>query len=517
MDSVVSLPRHTGSPTSRVRRSLRGRLQRARALAVPTVVAALPFMAMAALAHGALFVSNSHATTTAKALLAIDRGRLEFLGFTYPPLPFLLALPKPTPLLLAFEGALFGGATVVALWHALDHGEVPRWMRGAVVLAAVGSPAYVFLATQQVGDVAAMLLVLWAWAGFQRFIFEDRTTTGFAAGLLLGTAFYFSFTAMVYAVLIAALTPAYLSMRRAREDRGAETLARAWAVLFPTLVALGSWTYLNWLFRGDALGFLNDPAIPFRALEAVDPGAERGIWAVLRMTAGDLAMTPMYGAVAVIVARAHRRALIPYLAPAALIAGLHMAGLTYSEAFAVSALGLVAVVALRWVPLSRAGAALLLVAAAGQVVVGLTVPLQTPEIRLWQDLASSGERRPLDVLEAQIADQLRHAPARSILTDDRSAYRLVSRVGSARPFLLPADADFTIGLSAPRERVRYVLVSLGGVAVGDEVARRYVHTAPAGFELDTTWHGWRLYRRTDAPRLLGGPRRGEPDTIGDEG
>lgn len=502
MASVVISPPQTRESAGRIRRSALARIRRTATLGLPVLVAGLPLMVVALLSNVALFMSNTHATTTAKALLAIDRGRLEFLGYTYPPLPFLLSLPRPSTLLLAIEGALFGGATIVALWHALDHSTVPKSMRAVVVFAAVATPAYVFLATQEMGDAAAMLLVLWAWSLFQRFVFEDRTPTGFAAGLMLGAAFYFSFVALVYALLIAALTPAYVAMRDHRQD-GSEMLARAWAILFPCLVAFGSWTYLNWLFAGDAFGFLHSPSIPFRSLESVDPAAERAVWSVLRMTLGDIAMAPMYVAVAVLVARERRRALIPYLAPVILIAVLHIAGLTYSESFAVSTLALVSVVVLRWVPVRRLGAALLLAAAAAQVAVGFVVPLQTPEIALWRRLTFSSERRPQDILEANVAARLRRAPPRSILADDRSAYRLISRTGSAGPFLLPADATFGIALGAPKARVKYVLVSLGGLAAGDEITRRYANVAPQGFVLDARWRGWLFYRRTDAPRLLG--------------
>ncbi|RTH04370.1 hypothetical protein CSW47_06855, partial [Thermus scotoductus] len=35
------------------------------------------------------YLSDLHAAYLAKVYLALDRGRLEFLGFSYPPLPLL--------------------------------------------------------------------------------------------------------------------------------------------------------------------------------------------------------------------------------------------------------------------------------------------------------------------------------------------------------------------------------------------------------------------------------------------
>ena len=64
----------------------------------PLAAAGVFFFLAAALTYRAdvsLWLSHHHAHVIEKALLVLDRGRLELIGFFYPPLPFLLMLSWP--------------------------------------------------------------------------------------------------------------------------------------------------------------------------------------------------------------------------------------------------------------------------------------------------------------------------------------------------------------------------------------------------------------------------------------
>lgn len=64
--------------------------------AVLAVLAAAPPAVAAWLLVGQGWRSDPHGAFLQRVLFAADRGRLELLGFEYPPLPFLLLLPSPT-------------------------------------------------------------------------------------------------------------------------------------------------------------------------------------------------------------------------------------------------------------------------------------------------------------------------------------------------------------------------------------------------------------------------------------
>lgn len=114
----------------------------------------------------------------------------------------------------------------------------------------------------------------------------------------------------------------------------------------------------------------------------------------------------------------------------------------------------------------------------------------------------TGVPRQEDRFELEIGRRLQQAPPRQVLTDDRSAYRLIARTGTARPFLLPPDPEFLLALNAPEAYVDYILLPTDSVPGVDLVADRYSRRPPDGFVVDATWPGWVLYRRETAPSLF---------------
>lgn len=449
-------------------------------------------------------MSNVHATSVTKALFAVDRRRFEFLGIVYPPGPFAAASFYPRTITLSVLGALVAGATLWAQWRHLDGCAIPTRFRTLAMAAVFLTPGLTYLATQSFGDMAALALILWAWALLQRFVIDERTSTGFAAGLILGAAFYMSLIALVYAILLALLSPVYRTLRPHAPEESAEAAARAWAAIFPTVIAFSSWAYLNWLFTGNALGFLRDRAAPIRSAVLADVAADTSPVHALVTALGDLGAAPLYVAVGALIAWVRPHVLPAYLGPVILVGVLRALGFAYPEPFAIATLLMVALASLRWIRDGRVVRGVIAAAALLQIVVGTAAGISDPEMRTWQRITTSGQTRPSDRWEVAIARELRDLPARSMLADDRSAYRIIARTGTAHPFILPADAAFEAAVSSPGRYAPYVLVALGGIAAGDELTRHYANRAPPGFTLDAAWPGWQLYRRAGAEPLLAG-------------
>lgn len=109
------------------------------------LIFSLPFLVAGYFATGHHFLSNHHAHLIEKALIAVDRGRLELIGFVYPPLPFLLLLPWPTAMLASALAALAAGTTAWILWRRLAHVPMPLAVKALLLAAAVGTPALLYL------------------------------------------------------------------------------------------------------------------------------------------------------------------------------------------------------------------------------------------------------------------------------------------------------------------------------------------------------------------------------------
>ncbi|WP_152917997.1 hypothetical protein [Ardenticatena maritima] len=469
---------------------------------VGAFIFAIPFLWLAVWVHSLGFISDTHAVFTAKVLLALDRGRLEFVGFTYPPLPFLLTMLAPSPLTPSIWSALAAGATAWLLWQHLWQ---TRFSTGILVLllvamAITSSSAYV--ATQSLDEMSTLFFFLLAWRFFLGFTHRRETWGGFAAGLVLGLAFFFHAYAVLFGVLYALATPFFrvLPPDIPPRKRWQALLTSSVIVAFPSLLAFGTWTYINWLFTGDALRFLAEPASPVYAFLHPAATPVYGLVAAVRTVVSDLLHLPLVIAIGVIVAYHTPDRLFAFLIAPLIILLVRAMGLAYPPTFAAGTLSVMALAALprRASPRWRM---LLVPAALLHIAIGLFAPPAQSITREWGLFLLQGTPREADLREQAIAERLRLAPPGSILADDHTAYRLIARAGTARPFLLPVDGDFTAAVQAPRRFVRYVLVAEQPVP-GEALAPRYATQAPPGFVLEAAWPGWRLYRRLDTPPLL---------------
>lgn len=461
----------------------------------------LPFLAFSLWTSRLDFVSNAHAHLTAKALLAIDRLRLEVIGFLYPPLPFLLVLPAPRVWMPSLLASLAAGATVWLLWYDLERTGLPRIARMLIVASVAASPMYLFLASQSFPDILALHLVVVAWHYYINFVRSGHTFSGFVAGMVLGLAFYANFFTLFYALTFAALVPLYRSEQTGvASDRALwAAVSQAFVTAFPALWAVASWTYVNWVFTGNPLTYLADPAAAVIDRTRIGvPWSERPAW--IAEYSRELVLQPFLWGSLVLNAWLRPRRTVPLVIVAMLPSLIRVLGLSYSVPLALGTYAVLALLALperipRWVT------PMLVVLAALQVVASATLLRDAGEVRKWEDTVVMGQSHPQDTEETAFARALRAAPPYSILADDRSAYRLIARAGSARPFLLPADPSFSQALETPDRLVRYVLVS-ADPAEGDMVSSRFSEGTPSAFVVDGFWGDWTLYRRVDASSLL---------------
>ena len=459
----------------------------------------LPFLGLSLWAQGELFLSQHHARLVTRVLVALDRNRPEWIISSYPPISFLLALLKPSALTLSLAGGLLAGVMAWVLWNDLSQGPLGFTVRLALLASLVMTPAWAFLATQSFSYMISSFLFFLAWRSLRDWLTYGRTWAGFVAGMCLGLAFYASLYALAFGLLWALVTPWAASVTEStspKEHREA-LLAKILVIAFPVLMALISWAYLNWVASGDPWLFLRDPLSGTLAYLNRDAPPMIGLVAALRGTGHELLRLPLYWAVGLIVALRARRWLPLYLVPLVSAIFLRALGFYFSEALlliicTVMALGTLC----RWS--SRRWGIFLVLVALLQVALGIALPARDQELVHWRDFLREGRPFATDEVEREVATRLRQATPHSILTDDRYAYRLIARAGTARPFVLPGDATFELAMSDPARRVKYILLSaeegslpsaLSGIPLDE-------------FALEATWPDWQFYRSKAAPPLF---------------
>lgn len=401
------------------------------------------------------YLSDLHAAYLTKVYLVLDRGRLEFLGFSYPPLPLLLLLPWPSPWAPPILGTVLLGLGFALLLAEVKRraGILPLVLAGGFLL----SPWPIHLLAQDFAQVLGLVLLWWAWTLYLRWLEEGLSFFLFASGLVLSLAVY----ATPFALPLGVLFALGIGLLRRMEPRA--WAAASLVLLFPLLFTTLAWTYLGWLFTGGGI-FL------YRALPQETPPLGEVFLASPAYVAGGLFL----------LARV-RPGLLLYLVPLFVLLALPPLGFGYTLPVATALLLLFALGGLpRLAPKPHLLGATLLVALL-QAVAGwaLLEPLKPPP----------------DPLERAIGQTLAQAPPRSTLADDRESYRLLAWAGTARPFVLPADAGFLLALSAPQAYVSRVLVCPGGGALQP----RYGQGTPPGFREEWRYKGCRLLRKRGEP------------------
>lgn len=463
----------------------------------------VPFVALAWYVLWAGFLSDAHAHVVAKALVAADRGRLEVIGFAYPPLPYLLATLWPSAWWVTALAGLAGGATAWLLWYDLRRTSLPFLVRTVLLASVILTPSFVLLATQAFADVLALHLLLVSWFYYLNFVRQGHTWSGFTAGLVLGLAFFASFYAVVFALAYALASPVYAGLQADEWERSREAdLARAVVILFPPLWALASWSYVSWVFTGEPLRVFTDPASPVAIPTDVGTLA-RAFERAVTETAREFALQPLFAVVTLLAwVYGHRRVLALIAVPLVVMV-IRTLGFSFGGAFALVLYAVIALVALPR-RLSVSWGALLVLVALAQAAVTSGYAADAGDYAAWHGVVTTGQVDPAARAERDLAGRLSQAPPRSILTDDQEAYRLIALAGTARPFLLSADPSFSAALESPVDHAQYVLVAARARDDRALVSARFSAAPPAGFVLDGVLSGWALYRRVDVPSLLTG-------------
>lgn len=463
-----------------------------------SVLLSLPFMGLSLLAAQAGFLSNQHAHLIAKVLQALEYQRLELIGFTYPPLPFLLTALWTHPLTPSILASLAAGGTAWLLLRHLLNTALPVTAKVLVIGALAFTPASLYIATQSLSEMATLFLFLLAWLAFLRFTRYGETLSGFVSGLILGLAFYFNAYALFFSLVYAVASPLFYEWRRISpgERKWQADLTLVIVIAFPSLLAFLSWAYLNWIFTGNAWLFLTDPTAPLYTFFSPTPLSSQGFFATAAYSVQEVMRAPLYLIGAVLVAIYAPKRLVAYFTPLGMVVMVRMLGWNYTEAMAIATYSVVAVAGIP-TRTSRGWAKLLIPMAIFHLFLNLNSPYQSNELKVWEQVVLKQEMQPQDALEIKAAEWLCQFPAQSILADDRAAYRLVARCGDATPFLLPAEGEFLMALHAPAQFVRYVLVQRGESPVLDQVSQRYGLAPPPGFRIGAIWDGWVVYERLE--------------------
>jgi len=466
--------------------------------AVPLAAAGVFFFLAAALTYRAdvsLWLSHHHAHVIEKALLVLDRGRLELIGFFYPPLPFLLMLSRPSPV---FAGLLAAGCGAVLVWiltRELSRLPFPRPASFGLLLG-LATPTTFFLFTQSLWEALLLLLLVVARTQCVEFVSRGNTRALFIAGLTLGLAFLAN-----YYVLLFTLPYAFTMLLFARTTRRGAGVAAAFVLVFPMVATILGWMYLSWVFTGEPLAFTRDPASSMFAFLKPD-GADlpTGWSAALRATAHDVRMTPVYMVIAVVVAWYRPFRLLTLVVCAVFVLVLRTFGFVFPDYLATVTFTVVALASLP--PRTpRQLWPLLLVTALLQFGLGWALPLRG-EPAAWQNAVTSGEVTPEDREETAIGQSLNQRPARSVLIDDRVGYRIIARAGTARPFLTPVDGLYALAVSQPARFVPSVLAPVGRAQVVEAAGQAPAGAHP-GLRLTRAWSTWCLYESTLSRATLG--------------
>jgi hypothetical protein len=426
--------------------------------AVLAVLAAAPPAVAAWLLVGQGWRSDAHGAFLQRVLFAADRGRLELLGFEYPPLPFLLLLPSPTDGWTILLGAI--GLAGLA-WCVIDECTSRRTLLPYVLLLSVlWTPLGLHFTASNFNEALGLAALFIGWRHYRRWWATRKTVHGLYTGLWLGLAFYTSPLGLGLALIAGAVLPILFPRLQIPPFASQMVL-----LVFPGFAATVTWAYLSWVFTGRV-------AFPFTPWERDSPTVVE----ILQWTVPYLVVTAM----AIMRPKVTTAGmLLPFL----LLAAATFTGWHFSLAFAATLLMLVAIVALpadmnrpqRWLLAS--------IAILQAVAAWWLLPLPTP---------SDADRR-----DRAVAQALAVAPPRSILLDDRWSSGLLKWTPSFAPYLTTRDTGFDIALALPSMAVQYILVTADDDGLSLDMDRR----PPVGFVEEWSWSGYTLYRRPAAPRL----------------
>lgn len=219
------------------------------ALAVPYLLTA--WVASATNATAALPTPNQ-ALLDHVAMIEWDRADPQWVSQIFPPITTLLAAVIPGARVgLTIAGALVAGIFLQKLIEIMVQRRFPTSTIVILTLAIGANPLFAYNALENFAAFVGLCFFGIAASDLVRFVSWRDTRAGFRAGMLLMLATLSDLSGIVY-VLIAAVTAPFLRLARA-EQRGARG-ANVLVIVYPTLAAIGSIGFINWVFTGRPLG-----------------------------------------------------------------------------------------------------------------------------------------------------------------------------------------------------------------------------------------------------------------------
>lgn len=396
--------------------------------------------------------------------------RLANLGFVVPPLPLLLMLPFADPLVAQ---AVVAGALVALLTGTIARTVADPWIRATGIAYVWASPLFLFLSVERYPSLLFCALLASALVAIVRYLRSEYSLPLFAAGTAYGLTFFVDFRsiALLPFLLFAAALP-WLRAARAR------AIAVALTVGFPITFLSLAWMYVNWVFFGDPLAFVNDKASFFR-MQSIGPetlssgaGAATVRYGLARLVPALAVVLPyLCGFFALGGGRtAHAASLrLVYLMPAVLFVcelcfGVFVPTASFLALFVLTFL--LCAAHMRGSAVTRA--ALLLSLAASFVL-----PLSSPsaEERAFSR-ALFGFPAESNVAEYRaVAETIDGLAPGKVLLDDRVSYPVVAFASDVSRFVLPYQPGFEAAAADPRERASYVVVAPQDAR--DEIAARH--------------------------------------------
>lgn len=198
-----------------------------------------------------------------KALIAVQSGfRVENIGFVYPPVAFVPFLIVNDPLLVPpIISALLSTFLIVYLTKTYQPDAISLLIIPILIL----NPLYLFLASQKFDVLLFYILLSLSVFYTVRHIETKYSLYVFVAGLLLGLSFFVDFRSL-FAIPIYILSLFLLTNRESFSYRIAILVVK----ITPLIFFLLSWLYLNWVFTGNPINFIQSPYSFFRSEPMTD-------------------------------------------------------------------------------------------------------------------------------------------------------------------------------------------------------------------------------------------------------
>lgn len=300
----------------------------------------------------------------------------SFLEHAYPPIPVAVAALMPGGAFwLAVPGALVAGVLLNALRERLAQREIQPWLTAVLLVAFVANPAFLQLAHEDLADFIGVGLVVLALIGFLQFAVDGDTHGGFVCGLSLGLAAACTPVTLIYTVFFGLAAGPVARLRSSGEPHSVP--AAALVIVFPAAGAFLGWTFLQWRFTGEPLGWIEAaaPGVGTMTAEQWRPAA--------KAVALALAASPLFLLTQVwLMRRRISSALVTALVVLALAAGLGI-GLRQPSGYSTVLLGAIALTSIPARPTAEQGRMLVATAITGLCLTWLWAAQDGNEIGPW--------------------------------------------------------------------------------------------------------------------------------------